>query len=765
LGTELQLTSNFFRVLSTPTVHFLQYHVVFKPEMELIALRMGLLKQHADLLGKHLYNGSVLYCTAKLPQPMKLKSNLRSDGSTVEMEFTLVGEVTKEDGNYVSLMNSIIRQCLKLLDLTMIKRNYYDAREALRMPEHEIDIWPGYLSTIHRHEKEYLLGVEIVHKIVRQDTALNIIEKIRNQASRENRNDLTWERIKVALEGQVVMTHYNNRTYRIDEVTEKFNPQSEFHLRKEDRLVTYLEYYEKRYHLKVKNKSQPMLISRPTRRDVNRGDDKPIFLIPELCLMTGLSESMRNDDGVRQAIANKMRVAPDSRVQNLLKFRRRLQDNDGIQRELSQWGLQLASDLVTCKGRTLEHEIKIVSQHDTFPIRGNDWTREMYNRSMAVPKKMNNWLVLVPNFLSQDIRRFITEMTNCGRTQGFAIENPKIVEMKGISIDDYRKALQEECEICSYNIVMVVCRGKRSDVYNMLKQLACCTIGIPIQVITDTILKKSGKSIPTKVMIQMAAKLGAEPWRISGSPLPTEGKKWMVIGYDTYHDAKQNRAVGAFVASINDSFTRYASSVKVHENNEELSPNFNYHFQKCLEAYRQAQNCYPTDIFFYRDGVGAGDIDRVKEFELGTLKETCRQLSVRHDDFTIPRIAFIIVSKRIGTRFFHPTSRGANNPPCGTVVDNTVTLFERFDFFLVSQKASRGTVSPTSFNVIEDDTKMTPDDHQKLAYALTHLYYNWTGNLRVPAPIQYAHKLAYLVGEGNFNGDHKPHLTNLPYYL
>ena len=97
----------------------------------------------------------------------------------------------------------------------------------------------------------------------------------------------------MALEGQVVMTHYNNRTYRIDEVTEKFNPQSEFHLRKEDRLVTYLEYYEKRYHLKVKNKSQPMLISRPTRRDVNRGDDKPIFLIPELCLMTGLSESMR----------------------------------------------------------------------------------------------------------------------------------------------------------------------------------------------------------------------------------------------------------------------------------------------------------------------------------------------------------------------------------------------------------------------------------------------------------------------------------------
>ena len=28
----------------------------------------------------------------------------------------------------------------------------------------------------------------------------------------------------------------------------------------------------------------------------------------------------------------------------------------------------------------------------------------------------------------------------------------------------------------------------------------------------------------------------------------------------------------------------------------------------------------PTDIFFYRDGVGAGDINRIKEFELEALK-------------------------------------------------------------------------------------------------------------------------------------------------
>ena len=94
-------------------------------------------------------------------------------------------------------------------------------------------------------------------------------------------------------------------------------------------------------------------------------------------------------------------------------------------------------------------------------------------------------------------------------------------------------------------------------------------------------------------------------------------------------------------------------------------------------------------------------------------------------DYT-PGIAFIIVSKHINTRFFKMDQRGmGSNPPCGTVVDNKVTLNERFDFFLVSQKVTQGTVSPTSYNVIEDNTGIKPDVHQKLAYTLTHLYYNW----------------------------------------
>lgn len=98
---------------------------------------------------------------------------------------------------------------------------------------------------------------------------------------------------RAELEGKIVMTHYNKKTYRIDDIDFEMNPRSTFNLRKENRDVSYMEYYQTRYQLRINSDSQPLLVSRPSKRDQNRGDDQPIYLIPELCSMTGLTDSMR----------------------------------------------------------------------------------------------------------------------------------------------------------------------------------------------------------------------------------------------------------------------------------------------------------------------------------------------------------------------------------------------------------------------------------------------------------------------------------------
>lgn len=49
----------------------------------------------------------------------------------------------------------------------------------------------------------------------------------------------------------------------------------------------------------------------------------------------------------------------------------------------------------------------------------------------------------------------------------------------------------------------------------------------------------------------------------------------------------------------------------------------------------------------------------------------------------------------------------------------------RYDFYLISQMACRGTVNPTYYNVIYDDNGLKPDHMQRLTFKLCHLYYNW----------------------------------------
>ena len=87
------------------------------------------------------------------------------------------------------------------------------------------------------------------------------------------------------------------------------------------------------------------------------------------------------------------------------------------------------------------------------------------------------------------------------------------------------------------------------------------------------------------------------------------------------------------------------------------------------------------------------------------------------------------------------------NPPPGTVVDSGIVSKSAYDFFLVSQAARVGTVSPTHYSVIHDSVGADAAQLQLLTYKLCYTYYNVAGSIKAPAPLQYAQRLATLVGD------------------
>lgn len=93
--------------------------------------------------------------------------------------------------------------------------------------------------------------------------------------------------------GQTVLTEFNNRTYRIDDVDFSQSPKNTF--QSKNGPITFLEYYQTRYNITIRDVNQPLLVVKPSARDIRGGRSEPILLIPELCRSTGLTETMRSN--------------------------------------------------------------------------------------------------------------------------------------------------------------------------------------------------------------------------------------------------------------------------------------------------------------------------------------------------------------------------------------------------------------------------------------------------------------------------------------
>ena len=211
------------------------------------------------------------------------------------------------------------------------------------------------------------------------------------------------------------------------------------------------------------------------------------------------------------------------------------------------------------------------------------------------------------------------------------------------------------------------------------------------------------------------------------------------------------------MASLDPTFSRYYSAVSSHSNGEELSNDLAANMCKAVQKFAEVNQALPSRIVLYRDGVGDGQISYVHEHEVVNLRS---QLANLYGDESLVKLAFIIVTKRLNTRLFLNNA----NPPPGTVVDDVITLPTRYDFLIVSQFIQKGSVSPTGFNVISDNVALDASKLQRLSYKLTHMYFNWSGTVRVPAPCQFAHKLAFLVSQA-IHANPSNHLDTLLYFL
>ncbi|XP_037037430.1 protein aubergine-like [Bradysia coprophila] len=735
-GQPVTLLTNHFRLLKPPNWQLYQYHVNFSPPIELRGLRNRLIFEQKSLLGGYLFDGTSLFLSVKLPHQVTQFTSSDRDGKSIRttVEFTRPIDMTTTVS--AQILNLILRRSMAVLHLQLIGRNFFDAMAKIDIPQHHLQLWPGYVTTIRQYETDIMLCAEVTNKVMRTDTVHDILL---NCVQNERMNYKSA--FKMAVVGMTVLTVYNNRTYYIDDVDFNSWPTDTFPTQRGD--VTFMEYYRNKYRLTIRNTRQPLLVAKLDERYRGSGRFENILLVPELCRVTGLTDDMRNDHRLMSAVAIHTKLAPNVRIERLNAFNRRLRSADEFEHNFTDWNLVLDKNMVRVVGRQLATEkILFADQKITLSNHEANWSREFRDISMFTSQHLRNWLVIVPQCKRREAEDFISVLQRAGNGMRYEVRRPTIIAIPDDRGQTYSTALDQA--FCGDpQLIMCIVLNTNADKYGLIKKKCCLERAIPSQVIVvKRITPQPGRdrgsqlSVATKVIVQINSKLGGAPWMIE---IPISGL--MVVGFNVCRDTIDNRtSYGALVASMDMKCSQtYFSAIAPHTTVEEMYKQLALNMGRALICFTERHNSLPDRIVFYREGVGERRTNSVLEHEVNVIRDKLEKFY--GDDAKRLKFTFIIVSKRTTARFF----KGGVNPTPGTVVDDVVTLPERYDFFLNSQFVRNGTVTPTNYNVIHDTSGWPPDRLQVLSYKMTHLYYNWSGTLAVPAVCQYAHKLAYLV--------------------
>nr|AZB49329.1 piwi-like protein [Halisarca dujardinii] len=665
-GAPLRLKANYLKLVLTNDAVY-QYAVTFKPVIESNNVRFALLSQMKDIMGEtRAFDGATLYLPIKITDSAVERSVLCSrDGSNVLVRVELVKILLYED--CLHLLNLIFKRAMRRLNLKQVGKNTYDPSNSVRIPQHKLELWPGYITAITRKENDLWLMLDVSHRVLRDETALEFFYSLYEQSAATFQTEATRQ-----LLGSVVLTRYNNKTYRVDDIAWDKNPESTF-IDSTGKPVQFLQYYKTRYNLTISDHEQPLLIHRERKKE--RGQKKEdreesiICLIPELCSLTGLTDVARNDFRLMKDLAVYTKITPAQRNNAFTKFMNSLTTNPEALKELTTWGLGFDRSTVTLEGRQLPPE-KILFGNGRTADPGviADFNRDVGSMSCITPVPLNTWAVL---FARKDHNRafeFINMIKKVCGPLGMDIADPQPCELQDDRTETYLTALRQ---VINDRQQMVVCifPTARDDRYSAVKKLCCCDRPVPSQCINSKTLGSAQKlkSVSQKILLQINAKLGGELWAVE-IPL----KSVMVIGIDVYHE-RGNKSVAGFVASMNRSMTRWYSRAVFQTQSEELMTGLSECMNKALTKYHQANQQLPERIIVFRDGVGDGQMKFLLEMEVPQMLACFKAFG---DEYK-PKFAMVVVQKRISTRMFAVRGGDLKNPPPGSVLDHTLTRYAK----------------------------------------------------------------------------------------
>lgn len=408
------------------------------------------------------------------------------------MKATWVQQIKKEDVDMLIFFKIFLNRLMEKGGLLQVGfGKHFDPSRSQDLKEAQV--WPGYKTSLSTFQSGVLFNVNPTNKFIMERTAYDVIKGTRTGGN-------TKDNIAKELHGRGVMTTYNRRVYRVEEVSYEHSPKDTFLLKenKMTREVSYVDYYKEKYNVEIKDADQPLLVH------VNERTMQKIFLIPETCMLTGITDELKakNSREMRDILFANAEV----KYKRIETYFEHLLNHEKCKQMMELWKVTICNKPITIDAVQLHPGNLLISEGMKIDLtRTPDFDREVKNL-MDMPK-VGKWAIFYPKRFAKEAEALLRDLQNCIKDFKYPCSPPRRVEIKDDNIETWKKSIDETLkDHPDTSVAVFVIQGKKgaSPVYHELKKKLVTEVPIPSQMIlAETLSRGKGiRSIANKLFIQ-----------------------------------------------------------------------------------------------------------------------------------------------------------------------------------------------------------------------------------------------------------------------
>jgi len=553
------------------------------------------------------------------------------------------------------------------------------------------------------------------------------------------------------------------RQYRVLEVRRL--PANKEMILVEGEQVSVVQYFQSQYGVKLKFPNLPCLWV--------GSRDKNTYIPMEFCTM--MSQPLPRKKKLQDdAIANMIRQTAIKPLERQEKIKKGLMANNKMYKTdpyAKEFGISLAGTMTKLTGRILD--APSISYKETeknsgvvkiLPHNPGKWFMDRQHYVNGVGVKTWGFLNLA-QLTEEQCKVIQSTFVSVGKENGLVFSSGSNVLSVKASMRDQEEGLMKIESLLeklkaryvsagkTLDLVIIVFPFKAGLLYDKIKYLSELKLNLTTQCCLRQSLYKKGelsKQVIANICLKINSKLGGTNHVLARPCRPNILKRpVMIMGADVSHPAPETRgikpSIAAVVASMDPRAVHYEVEVRMQDmglvSTEEVIQDMKKVTKNLLlKFYDQNDGRKPEKIVMFRDGCSEGQFLTVLAKELVAIRDACKEIEEGYQ----PPVTFIVVQKRHHTRFF-PTDDNKyknGNALAGTVIDQGINHPTEGDFYLVSHEGIQGTSRPCHYHVLWDDSNLTADELETMAYYLCHLYSRCTRSVSYPTPTYYSHLVA-----------------------